>query len=520
MHMKTLHKNAAALAAVTIASSALANLTTADAVAAHFGLPACVSVFNDGASVEELQQRLLDLRDQAAGIEARSRVEKRNRTAEESEEITRVFAEFEATEARLDAAQRREPADDDLAAAVDNTPRARTQPGPRAGAHATPVRNSIPVDPNRRQQQNAGAGRMGLLLNSSASSPSQIIFARERADGRAWRSSDEFFNVLANGLADPRLISAASNVEGIGTDGGFVVPASWYFGLVDGTLQEAELARRCRLFGTPSNSLSIPVLNTSDRSVSIAGIAANWVAEGSSGTSQKLKFRMVTAKLHKVMVLAESSNELLEDAGGAGYAVQLETAMKTATAYTLDEAILDGTGVGQPLGIHRAASTIEVAPESGQVADTLRFQNLVDMWARLHPSCQRRAIWFFSPDLLPALLTMTFPGSTNPVMLSGGFNDAATGAPGQTIFGRPCVISEIAPPAGDRGDITLVDLSQYALLMKSSARIAYDGAPGFDRDVATWRLTMRADGTPQWSTVITPRNGGNTLSWCVVLGAR
>lgn len=85
---------------------------------------------------------------------------------------------------------------------------------------------------------------------------------------------------------------------------------------------------------------------------------------------------------------------------------------------------------------------------------------------------------------------------------------------------RPALSNESMPALGLRGDLVFVDLTQYALVMKSSARIAYDGGPGFDRDVATWRLTLRADGLPLWPTVITPRNGGPTLSWATYLAAR
>jgi len=284
-------------------------------------------------------------------------------------------------------------------------------------------------------------------------------------------------------------------------------------------LQTARLAPRCRLFGTPSNNLNIPMLDTSDRRTSIAGIAAQWVSEASQGTAQKLRFKLTAAKLKKIMILAEASSELLED--GIGYEAQLMTAFNGAVGYTMDDAIVDGTGVGEPLGVLRSSSAIEAEPESGQIADTIVYDNLVNMYSRLHPASIPNAVWLYTQAAVPLLLRMVIPGSDGqPVLLSGGPNDAAAGAPAQTIFGLPAFSIESMPQLGDRGDIILVDLTQYALMMKNAARIAYDGSPGFDRDVATWRLVVRADGLPIWQSAITPRNNGPTLSWCVVLGAR
>jgi HK97 family phage major capsid protein len=44
-------------------------------------------------------------------------------------------------------------------------------------------------------------------------------------------------------------------------------------------------------------------------------------------------------------------------------------------AFRLDDAIINGTGAGQPLGVINAASTVTVSKESGQAADTVVFEN-------------------------------------------------------------------------------------------------------------------------------------------------
>ncbi len=63
---------------------------------------------------------------------------------------------------------------------------------------------------------------------------------------------------------------------------------------------------------------------------------------------------------------------------------QLSAAMMNAITFDLDWAFINGTGAGMPQGILNAGSKITVAKESGQVADTIVFENIVNMWSRLH----------------------------------------------------------------------------------------------------------------------------------------
>ena len=66
-------------------------------------------------------------------------------------------------------------------------------------------------------------------------------------------------------------------------------------------------------------------------------------------------------------------------------------------------AAVSGTGVGQPLGILNAPSTISVAKHVSQPADTIWFENVSKMWARLYAPCRRNAIWLINQDIEPQL---------------------------------------------------------------------------------------------------------------------
>lgn len=379
-----------------------------------------------------------------------------------------------------------------------------------------PIRNAADTR-NPAQPSPQAAARHGVLLPENRANIGSVIFGSQRGD---WQNTSEFFSAVRNGLPDPRLFANAIGSEGVGTDGGFIVPPEFYRGVIEQALQQSEYAVRCRVFPSPSNSIFIPMPDIQNRTTGIAGLNSQWTAESQSRTAHKMKFRAVEMKLKKLMLLAGASNELLED--GVGFEAQLRQAMSQDAAYKLDAAIVAGSGVGQPLGFLGHPSVIGVNPESGQAADSVIYQNLAAMFGRLAPECRKRATWFISPGVLTQLLFMTFPGNaTQPVLLSGGQNDAAAGAPAGTIFGRPVVVTEIAPALGDDGDVVLADMTQYALLLKATAQIEYSPHVMFESDDSVWRLRLRVDGQPMWDEPITPPNVGEpSLSWAVYLTAR
>lgn len=399
--------------------------------------------------------------------------------------------------------------------------RAQAEAGARASA--TPGRKT---DPNPAQPRQDGPGdaasaaaamRNGVVFNAGTKDFSAKLFAAPRAPATEIKPAD-YFNALATRTFVPGMINNATATEGIGVDGGFDVPEVWYRGVIDQALQGSEFAQRCRVFPAESNNLTIPMLDTASRNTGVAGLLANWAGENSEQTAQVMKWRAVAMKLRKTFILSEASSELVED--GISYEAQLTSGMSIATAQTLDAGILYGTGVGQPLGILNSPGAIEIAKEGSQTADTIVWENLVKMYSRLAPGCQKRATWFCSPQSLPSLMAVKVPGTDAPALLSGGFNDAGAGAPAMSIFGRPVVVTEICPSVGDVGDIVFADMSQYGLLMKRSARMENSNAPGFDRDVISFRMIMRVDGLPLWDTPITPHNGGTTLTWATFLAVR
>lgn len=464
---------------------------TAAAVAAAFGLPAHASIVrNDADTIESLQNRLLDLRDQANNIQARADAEKRDLTEDETKEIETIFASFEATEADIERRKRLDEVNARLA-----TPAARqTTPAASGGDDDEPG-----AQPQARTVQ-----------RPRASVPAQ---PRSQDTGKwGFRSAGEYFSAVLkasqrSAVPDPRLIANAPTTygqEGTGADGGFAVPPDFRTEIVKKVMGEDSLLSRTDQMTTSSNSITVPTDETTPWQTS-GGIQAYWESEGGQKTQSKPQLTEKTVKANKIIALVPMTDELLQDAPAMASYVQGKAPQKID--FKVNDAILNGTGVGQPLGYLNSGALIQVAAESGQAADTVVFQNIVNMYSRMTSEGKRRGVWVINGDIEPQLMSMQFPGSGTavPVYLPPG---GLSAQPYGTLLGRPVITTEAAPALGDMGDISFVDLSQYMSVIKAGG-IRQDVSIHvfFDYDITAFRFVLRVGGQPWWNTAIERPNG-------------
>src|SRR5690606_31369276 len=99
-----------------------------------------------------------------------------------------------------------------------------------------------------------------------------------------------------------------------------------------------------------------------------------------------------------------ATDELLQDATALRAIVS--QAYAEEMAYKLDDAIINGTGIGQPIGILTGASLISVTKETAQVADTVVHENIQKMWNRMVARSRKNAVWYINQELEPQLENM------------------------------------------------------------------------------------------------------------------
>lgn len=387
-----------------------------------------------------------------------------------------------------------------------------------------------------------GAGRKSAPENrSEANGQRRTVPAEPRQDNarHGFRSFGSFAQSVANHYRGNvnedvnRLRNTATTYggEGIGTDGGFLVPPSFSMDIWQKVQAEENLLTRCTQLVTDGNSMMIPKDETTPWQTT-GGVQVYWEGEAQAPSASKPAFEMGALRLSKLMALVPISEELTTDASGLESWLRAKAPGKMAAK--LNTAIVAGTGVGQPLGIipgYSAVgnSVVQVSKETSQPADTVWMTNIEKMYARMYAPWRRNAVWLINQDIEPQLGTMAFqaagatsllPG-TNPVpayLPPGGLS----ASPYATLKGRPVVPIEACSGIGDLGDIIFADLSQYWVLTKSGG-IQTDTSIHlyFDQALTAFRFIFRVNGQPAWSSTITRQNGSsNDLSWATTLQAR
>ena len=311
--------------------------------------------------------------------------------------------------------------------------------------------------------------------------------------------------------------AAASSGEP--ASGGFLVPEAFRAELLSLSLEASVVRPRARIVPMETSRVIYPFIDdTSHASNVFGGVTGYWTPESGSMTDTAASFGRLALEAWKLTAFANVPNELIQDSA-ISFEAFIRSTFPQALAYFADVAFLSGSGAGQPLGILTAANAarVSVAKETGQAADTITWDNIVKMYARMLPQSLGSAVWVVSPDTFPELARMSLSVGTGggPIWLNNG-----VGGPPATILGRPVVISEKVENLGDQGDINFIDFGYYLVGDRQAMTVASSEHFRFQNGETSFKFVERLDGRPWLQSALTPRNGGSTLSPFVTLDAR
>jgi HK97 family phage major capsid protein len=301
------------------------------------------------------------------------------------------------------------------------------------------------------------------------------------------------------------------------SEGGFLIPETLRSELLKVSLETSIVRPRARVI--PMETLRVPfpaIDSTSNVSSVYGGVVGYWTEEGATLTASSATFGRIVLDAKKLTAYTEVPNELISDSVGSFQAF-LDQIFPEALGFYEDDAFINGTGVGEPLGFINAAAAVEVTKESGQPADTIVWENIVKAYSRMLPSSLGRAVWICSINTFPELATMALSVGTGGSAI--WLNNGAVGPP-MTILGRPVIFSEKVPPLGDAGDINFVDLGFYLIGDRQVMSAMSSPHFKFQNDQTAYRIIERVDGRPWLQSAITPKNNGSTLSPFVKIAAR
>ena len=248
------------------------------------------------------------------------------------------------------------------------------------------------------------------------------------------------------------------------------------------------------------------------------GLCTYWLCEAGTKLSSRPALRQIDLKLNKHIGAYYATDELLEDT------TALESIVSKLFAdefgWRIDDAIINGTGAGMPLGVLLGGGLVQQAAEPLQPITTVVAENVMGMWNLMPAKNRTKAKWYINQDVEPQLMRMFVPAGLGglPVYLpAGGF----VGAPNGTLFGRPIQPIEQCPALGVVGDIIFADMSQYLLVEKAGGLQANSSIHvAFMTDEQVFRFVLRIDGQPIWNSGVLAADAVTTRSPYVALAGR
>jgi len=322
----------------------------------------------------------------------------------------------------------------------------------------------------------------------------------------------------SRGNVSKSVAKTAGHMEiGDDTQGGFLVPEIYRNELYMIALENAVVRPNgATVIKMTTDSVKIPYVDdTSHASTVFGGVNASWTAEAAQKTATKPTFGQMELTPHKLAGMTYSSDELLADSAIALQPL-IYKMFGSAWGYYEDDAFINGTGAGQPLGILNCGCLKTVYRNT---ANMVYYQDLAEMYQSMLPSSLSHAKWVINPEVMAELLEL---GSGSSADASGKnliYIDKAQDKPVWKIFGRPVIISEKMQGLGTAGDIGFFDFRYYLIGDRQPITIDASTHLRFDYDETAWRFVLRVAGQCWPQSTITSRYGGHTYSPFVVLHA-
>ncbi len=388
------------------------------------------------------------------------------------------------------------------------------------------------ADAEREAKVTAGMRELEAVPARRIAAEPVVEYLREKAledPARGFRRFAEFAQAVhaaytpGAGLPDERLriMAAASGMsQAVPAEGGMLVPPQYSTEIWDGMNAAADnLLSRTDNYTVDGESLTFVANAETSRATGsrYGGIRGYWINEADQITSSKPKVRQLKLEPQQLGVLVYVTDKLLANA--TALQQYLTRAAADEINFLVGDAIINGTGAGQPKGILASGALVSVAKEAGQAAATVVAENIIKMWARLHSKSRGGAEWYINQDIEPQLYTMSLAVGTGgvPVYMPAG---GLSGLPYGTLFGRPVVPIEYCATVGSVGDVILADMKAYASGTKGGIESAMSIHLRFDYAETAFRFLFAVDGQTWLASAITPFKGSNTLSPYIALAVR
>jgi len=299
-------------------------------------------------------------------------------------------------------------------------------------------------------------------------------------------------------------------------EGGYLVPDKYAPRLLQVSPEEAIVRPRAFVIpagNPPDAALEMPYLEqagltSQEHGDLYGGIWFGWTAEGATKTNTEIKVGIVEYKPNEWSGYAVLTDKVMRNAK------QLEAIVtqkyKDGLIGFEDYHFLQGTGVGQPLGVINSPATITVTRNT---TSTILFEDVTGMID--HFMGGPKAVWVINKACKSKIIALK-DDNGNSIWIQGNL---AKNIP-DTLMGIPIIWTYKVPAVGTKGDIGLYDFSKY---------IIKDGyGPAFDKSKHVYFLSNRTclkmfgnvDGKPWLKGSLTADDNSTEISPFVVLSTK
>ncbi len=203
------------------------------------------------------------------------------------------------------------------------------------------------------------------------------------------------------------------------SDGGNLVPPQFAIELYQRTYDQNQLLKYLSPMAIARRRIGIPALKEDSRADASrhGAVQGYWEGEADQYTATHPQFRRIEMMLHKLLVSVYATEEIIEDSPQAleNYIAPLAAA---EINFQINDAVINGTGVGKPLGILKAGSKITATAVSGQGSSTIVSDNVLTMLARVTPGQRRSLVWLYNEDAEGSLLRMHVATGTHSATIT------------------------------------------------------------------------------------------------------
>ncbi len=297
--------------------------------------------------------------------------------------------------------------------------------------------------------------------------------------------------------------------------GGFSIPPSFVSGLKMVGLDEGGFVGMATQIPMQTDRVVIPAKVDKNHSSSVSGgLTVARKADTESITASRMEIEQIELQAFELIGLTYASELLLRASPMTWIALIQQGFRDEFTAKLINE-MINGTGVGEFLGIVNSPALISVAESGSQTTDTIIGANIVAMRSRAWR--YDRCIWMANPDTLPQLAECRLPGDNSDVFL---FQPGRGIDVPDTLMGRPVYFSDYAQSIGAVGDVMCINWNEYLIGTLHGMMSAQSIHVRFENNEQTFKFWMANGGAPWWRSAFTPAVSSTTRSPFVALAER